>query len=404
MGICRIAYKRGLVMVALLARMMDVESLSADLKRSAYGKLCGGVGIFLNILLFLGKFIAGVISNSIAITADAFNNLSDAGSSLVTLIGFKLAEQKPDSDHPFGHGRIEYLSGLVVSAVILMMGVELVKDSIDKILHPSPVEISVVVFAILVASILGKCYMAYYNFLYGKRFDSGTLKATATDSLSDCISTTVVLIATIVGHFTDVQIDGYCGIAVGVLIFIAGINAARETLSPLLGEAPDPEFVEKIEETVLKFDKEIVIGIHDLIVHDYGPGRRVISLHAEVPAEGDILVMHDVIDNLEMKLRHDLGCLTTIHMDPVVTTDERVTELKEKCIEILNGIGESLSLHDFRVVFGETHTNIIFDVVVPFEFYLSDDETRKLIQERVWQRLGKKYFVVITIDKPAVKV
>ena len=391
-------------MVALLAKMMGVENYSADKKRSAYGKLCGSVGIFLNIVLFIGKFVAGMISHSIAITADAFNNLSDAGSSLVTLIGFKLAEQKPDSDHPFGHGRIEYLSGLVVSAVILMMGFELVKDSVDKILHPVAVEFSVVVLVILIASIIGKCYMAYYNFLYGKRFESGTLKATATDSLSDCVSTTVVLLATLVGHFTDVQIDGFCGIAVGILIFVAGINAARETLSPLLGEAPDPEFVEQIEQMVLDFDKATIIGVHDLIVHDYGPGRRIISLHAEVPAEGDILVMHDVVDNLEMKLREELGCLTTIHMDPVVTTDERVTELKEKCVELVKGIGDSLSLHDFRVVFGDTHTNMIFDVVVPFEFYLSDDETKKMIQQKVWEKIGKNYFVVITIDKPAVKV
>jgi len=391
-------------MIGLLAKMMGVEEYSANQKRSAYGKICGGVGIFLNILLFVGKFAAGMISNSIAITADAFNNLSDAGSSLVTLIGFKLAEQKPDSDHPFGHGRIEYLAGLVVSAVILMMGFELVKDSIDKILHPSPVAFSIIVLIILIASILLKFYMAYYNFTYGKRFESSTLRATATDSLSDCVSTSVVLLATVIGHFTDVQIDGFCGIAVGILIFVAGINAARETLSPLLGEAPDPEFVQQIEDIVLSYDTENIIGIHDLIVHDYGPGRRIISLHAEVPAEGDILVMHDVIDNLEMKFRHELGCLTTIHMDPVVTTDDRVTELKELCVNIVKGIGDSLSLHDFRVVFGETHTNMIFDVVVPFEFYLSDDETKKMIQGKVWEKLGKNYFVVITIDKPAVKV
>ncbi|MBP3451171.1 MAG: cation transporter [Agathobacter sp.] len=391
-------------MVAGLAKLMGLEELAPDKKRSAYGKLCGTVGIVLNILLFIGKFVAGWISNSIAITADAFNNLSDAGSSLVTLIGFKLAEQKPDSDHPFGHGRMEYLSGLIVSAVILMMGFELVKDSIDKIIHPTGVDFSVVVLVILVASIIGKCYMALFNYKYGKRFESSTLKATAVDSLSDCISTTVVLIATVIGYYTDVQIDGFCGIAVGILIFVAGINAAKETLSPLLGEAPDPEFVNEIEEIVLNFDKESVVGIHDLIVHDYGPGRRIISLHAEVPAEGDILLLHDVIDNLEMKLRDDLGCLTTIHMDPVVTKDERVTELKARCVELVKGIGESLSLHDFRVVFGETHTNLIFDVVVPFEFYLSDTETTKLIQEKVWEHFGKNYFVVITIDKPAVKV
>lgn len=391
-------------MVAVLARMMGLETLAPDKKRSAYGKLCGIVGIVLNLLLFAGKFIAGFLSNSIAITADAFNNLSDAGSSLVTLIGFKLAEQKPDSDHPFGHGRMEYLSGLIVSAVILMMGFELVKDSIDKILHPTGVDFSVVVLVILIASILGKCYMAFYNFYYGKRFESSTLRATAVDSLSDCVSTTVVLIATLIGYYTNVQIDGFCGIAVGILIFVAGINAAKETLSPLLGEAPDPEFVNQIEEMVLSFDKEAIVGIHDLIVHDYGPGRRIISLHAEVPAEGNMMSLHDVIDNLEMKLREELGCLTTIHMDPVVTTDERVTELKEKCTLLVKEIGDTLSLHDFRVVFGDTHTNMIFDVVVPFEFYLSDAETTKMIQKKVSEKIGENYFVVITIDKPAVKV
>ena len=391
-------------MVAVLARMMGLETLAPDKKRSAYGKLCGIVGIVLNLLLFAGKFIAGFLSNSIAITADAFNNLSDAGSSLVTLIGFKLAEQKPDSDHPFGHGRMEYLSGLIVSAVILMMGFELVKDSIDKILHPTGVDFSVVVLVILIASILGKCYMAFYNFHYGKRFESSTLRATAVDSLSDCVSTTVVLIATLIGYYTNVQIDGFCGIAVGILIFVAGINAAKETLSPLLGEAPDPEFVNQIEEMVLSFDKEAIVGIHDLIVHDYGPGRRIISLHAEVPAEGNMMSLHDVIDNLEMKLREELGCLTTIHMDPVVTTDERVTELKEKCTLLVKEIGDTLSLHDFRVVFGDTHTNMIFDVVVPFEFYLSDAETTKMIQKKVSEKIGENYFVVITIDKPAVRV
>lgn len=391
-------------MVSVLAKMMGIEALSPDKKRSAYGKLCGIVGIALNILLFLGKFFAGMISNSIAITADAFNNLSDAGSSVVTLIGFKLAEKKPDADHPFGFGRMEYLSGLVVSAVILLMGFELVKDSIDKIINPTSVDFSVVVLVILLASIAGKCYMAYYNFSYGKKFDSAALKATATDSLSDCISTAVVLAATIIGYYTNIQIDGYCGVIVGILIFVAGINAAKETMDPLLGQTPDPEFVERIEEIVLNFNKESVIGIHDLMVHDYGPGRRVISLHAEVPAEGDIIALHDIIDNLEVKLRTELGSLATIHMDPVVTKDERVTELKEKCQAILKDVEESLTLHDFRVVFGETHTNILFDVVVPHAFGMSDKEVIKLLQEKIWETIGRQYFIVVTIDKPAVKV
>lgn len=391
-------------MVTLLARIMGIENYATDKKRSAYGKLCGIVGIFLNILLFAGKFLAGVLSNSIAITADAFNNLSDAGSSLVTLIGFKLAEKKPDSEHPFGFGRVEYLSGLVVSAVILMMGLELVKDSIDKILHPTEVEFSGLVLIILIASILVKLYMAFYNNSYGKKYDSGALKATATDCLSDCISTTVVLLATVIGYYTNVQIDGFCGIAVGILIFVAGINAAKETLDPLLGQPPEQEFVEQIEGLVMNFNKDAIVGIHDLMVHDYGPGRRVISLHAEVPAEGDIVVLHDIIDNVEMKLRTELGCFATIHMDPVVTTDERVKELKEKCNEIIKELGDKLTLHDFRVVFGETHTNLIFDVVIPFEHEMSDSETTKRIQEMIWEKLGRQYFIVVTIDKPAVRV
>ena len=391
-------------MVTLLAKFMGIENYATDKKRSAYGKLCGIVGIVLNILLFIGKFLAGVLSNSIAITADAFNNLSDAGSSLVTLIGFKLAEKKPDSEHPFGFGRMEYLSGLVVAAVILMMGFELVKDSVDKILHPTEVEFSAIVLVILIASILVKLYMAFYNNSYGKRYDSAALKATATDSLSDCVSTTVVLLATIIGYYTDVQIDGFCGIAVGILIFVAGINTARETLDPLLGQPPEPEFVEQIEDLVMNFNKDAVVGIHDLMVHDYGPGRRVISLHAEVPAEGDIVVLHDIIDNLEMKLRMELGCFATIHMDPVVTTDERVTELKGRCNELIKEIGDKLTLHDFRVVFGDTHTNLIFDVVIPFEHTMADSETIKLIQEKIWEKIGRQYFIVVTIDKPAVRV
>lgn len=386
-------------MITLLAKLFKYEELPTDKKRSAYGKLCGLVGILLNLVLFAGKFFAGMISNSIAITADAFNNLSDAGSSVVTLAGFKLAEQKPDADHPFGHGRIEYLSGLAIAGVILLMAFELLQDSIDKIIHPVEIEFSGVILGILIASILVKCYMALYNFKVGKKIDSAALKATGTDSLSDCVSTLVILIATLVGHFTDVQIDGFCGVAVGLLILWAGINAAKDTLDPLLGQAPDPEFVAQIEEMVLEFDKEAIVGVHDLIVHDYGPGRRVISLHAEVPAEGDMLQLHDVIDNLEGKLRKELGCLTTIHMDPVATKDERVLALKEQCKTIIKNIGDSLSLHDFRVVLGESHTNLIFDVVIPYEFALTDAETTKLIQEKVWEQIGKNYFTVIQVDK-----
>lgn len=390
-------------MITFLQKVLKLDALSEEKRRSAYGKMCGVIGILLNIVLFIGKFFAGTISNSIAITADAFNNLSDAGTSVVTLAGFKMAEKKPDPDHPFGHGRMEYLAGLIVSVVIFLMAFELLKDSIDKILHPTSVEFSAVIVGILVASIIVKCYMAFYNFAIGKKIGSATLKATATDSLSDCISTAVVLIATLIGYFTPLQVDGICGVAVGVLIVIAGINAAKDTLDPLLGQAPEKEFVDKIEKMVLEFDENIV-GVHDLIVHDYGPGRRIISLHAEVPAEGDILMLHDIIDNLEMKLKTEMGCLTTIHMDPVVTTDERVNELKEICTGFVKEIGENLTLHDFRVVFGETHTNLIFDIVVPYDFQIPDEQVVKEIQKKVTEIPGNNYFAVIQVDKPAVQV
>lgn len=386
-------------MIRLLAHIFKIEKMPTDKKRGAYGKLCGMVGIILNIILFAGKFLAGILSHSIAITADAFNNLSDAGSSVVTLVGFKLAEQKPDADHPFGHGRIEYLSGLAIAGVILLMAFELIQDSIDKIVNPVGVEFSTIVLVILLVSIIIKCYMAFYNFTIAKRIDSAALRATGIDSLSDCVSTSVILAATVIGHFTDIQIDGFCGVAVGLLIFMAGFNAAKDTLDPLLGQAPDPEFVEQIEKKVLEFDTESIVGVHDLIVHDYGPGRRVISLHAEVPAEGDMLQLHDVIDNLETTLRTEMGCLTTIHMDPVATKDERVLALKAQCKAIVKSIGESLSLHDFRAVTGDSHTNLIFDVVIPYRFGLSDQETTKMIQEKVWEQIGNNYFTVIQVDK-----
>ena len=388
-------------MVTILVKLLKLEQLPNDKKRSAYGKLCGIVGIMLNILLFAGKFFAGMVSNSIAITADALNNLSDAGSSVITLIGFKLAEQKPDSEHPFGHGRMEYLSGLTVSAVILFMAFELIKDSIDKILHPVRIAFSPMIVVILLASIAVKCYMAYYNFYIGNRIDSAALKATGTDSLSDCISTTAVLGATIVGHYMQVQIDGFCGIVVGCLIVGAGIKAAKETLDPLLGQSTEKEYADQIEKIVLEFDKWI-IGVHDLMVHDYGPSRRIISLHAEVPAEGDMLMLHDIIDNLEQKLQKEMGCVATIHMDPVVTTDERVDILKAQCKTIVESIGTVLTLHDFRVVFGKTHTNLIFDIIVPYNFGMSDSEIIKMIQQKVKEEIGENYFAVIKVDKPAV--
>lgn len=387
-------------MIRILEKLFISKKEGAD-RRQAYGVLCGAVGILLNICLFTGKFLAGVISNSIAITADAFNNLSDAGSSVVTLIGFRLAGAKPDPEHPFGHGRIEYLTGLVVSAAILIMAFELVRDSIDKILHPQETVFSALALAILVVSILVKLYMAYYNTAIAKKIDSAAMRATATDSLSDACATTVVLAATLVSKFAGIQIDGWCGALVGGFIFFAGVNAAKETLNPLLGQPPEREFVEAIENLVK--EEPVIRGVHDLVVHDYGPGRVMISLHAEVPAEGNILAMHDVIDNLEKKLERELHCEAVIHMDPVVTNDPQIDRLKAQEREILAEIDGKLSLHDFRVVMGPTHTNLIFDVVLPYESRLSDEELVALLEEKTREKLGDDYFLVVKVDRDYTK-
>lgn len=385
-------------MIGLLTRCFSLEKLPPEKQRSAYGMLCGVVGILLNILLFVGKFVTGLLTNSIAITADAVNNLSDAGSSVITLAGFKLAEQKADSEHPYGHGRMEYIAGFVVAAIILIMGFELIRSSVEKIIHPQKPLFSAVTAGILIASILVKCYMAFYNYKIGKKIDSAAMKATATDSLSDCVSTTVVLISAIVGYFSGLQIDGICGVLVGLLIMHAGLQAAKDTLDPLLGQPPEDEFVERIEQIVLDFDENIC-GVHDLMVHDYGPGRRIISLHAEVPGDGDILKLHDIVDNLEMTLARELGCVATIHMDPVLNNNPEVKKLKEQMAEVIGKIDKVITMHDFRVVFGESHTNLIFDVVVPFEFSLSDEELTDEIGKRVKEEMGQEYFTVIQVDK-----
>lgn len=391
-------------MVTLLAKIFikDAGDTSSPKVRQAYGVLTGVVGILLNVLLFVGKFIAGTLSKSISITADAFNNLSDAGSSFVTLIGFKLAGAKPDPEHPFGHGRIEYVSGLVVSGAILLMAFELIKDSIDKIIHPQAVDFSALAAGILVVSILVKIYMYLYNSSISKKIDSAAMKATATDSLSDTMATTVVLIASIVGHYTGLKIDGYCGVLVGLFIFYAGFSAAKETLDPLLGQPPEEEFVEQIEEIVMSY--ELVQGIHDLVVHDYGPGRVMISLHAEVPAEEDILEIHDMIDVIENDLADKLNCEAVIHMDPLVTKDERVNELKKTIREVVDSLEGDVSMHDFRTVIGPTHTNMMFDVVLPFGYSMTDEMVKEEIQKRTWDRLGESYNTVIQIDRPYTTV
>ena len=388
-------------MITILSKLFikNSENTKDPLVRQGYGILCGALGIVLNLLLFAGKFLAGLLGNSIAITADAFNNLSDAGSSIITLIGFKMAGQKPDSDHPFGHGRIEYISGLLVSFIILLMAIELIKSSVAKIFHPEELAFSPIIVVILCASILVKCYMAFYNRKISRKIDSAAMQATATDSLSDSLATAVVLIATLISHFSGVQIDGYCGVLVGLFILYAGFNAAKDTISPLLGQAPDPAFVQQIHDIVMSY--EGVIGIHDLIVHNYGPGRILISLHAEVPANGDILTSHDMIDLIEHNLRDSLHCSAVIHMDPVSVGDEETNSLKQEVKNYLLEIDKSLTMHDFRIVKGPTHTNVIFDVVVPYHFPMTDEQLTKEVSRRI-REVHPNYFAVIEVDKQYV--
>ncbi len=385
-------------MVTLLTKIFirDSKNTSSPAVRQAYGMLCGTVGIVLNLLLFAGKFFAGLLSGSIAITADAFNNLSDAGSSIITLIGFRMAGQKPDPGHPFGHGRIEYISGFLVSLLILVMALELIKNSVEKILHPQELTFSPVIVVILAVSILVKCYMALYNARIGRQIDSAAMKATATDSLSDILATTVVLAATLTAHYAKLSIDGYCGVLVGLFILYAGFQAARDTLNPLLGQAPDPAFVKQIEEIVMSYDT--ILGIHDLIVHNYGPGRVLISLHAEVSADGNLLKLHDTIDLAEHRLHSELGCSAVIHMDPVCIHDEQTQRLKIMAQHVLSTIDERLTLHDFRIVTGPTHTNLIFDVVTPYDFDYSDAGLCELINRRLKEQ-DASYCAVIEVDK-----
>lgn len=384
-------------MIELLARWFipHRDNTADGAVRRAYGTLCGAVGIGLNVLLFIGKFFAGQLSGSIAVTADAFNNLSDAGSSAVTLLGFRLAGKKPDPDHPFGHGRIEYISGLIVAGLILLMGVELAKSSFDKILHPEEVTFSALALVILAVSVAVKLYMWHYNRRIGGKIRSAAMEATASDSLSDAAATSAVLLAMLIGRWTGLAVDGYVGMVVALFILFSAYKAAKETLSPLLGQAPDPELVQHIRDIVEEHDP--VVGIHDLVVHDYGPGRQMVSLHAEVPASGDILQLHDVIDNIERELHEKLHVQAVIHMDPIVTDDETVDALRRQVAELVRQVEPRMTVHDLRVIRGTTHTNLVFDAVLPLDAAITPAEAGRRIREKVAE-LDGDYYAVVTVE------
>ena len=377
----------------------DYENVKDNHVRQSYGVLGGAVGIALNVLLFLMKFVIGFISGAISITADAFNNLSDAFSSIITILGFKMAERPADPNHPFGHGRIEYISGLFVSIAIMLVGFDLFKSSVDKIFNPTDVSYSSLTSIILVVSVLIKLWIGYFNAVLGKKIDSATMKATATDSISDSVSTTCVIISIFIAMKTGYAVEGYVGAVVSVLIFFAGISSIKETLQPLLGTPPSKELVNDIKNTVTAHSE--VIGIHDLVVHDYGPGRKMISLHAEIPYTMDIMVAHDVIDNIETELDEKFSCESTIHLDPVDNENEYTIKTKNELKNIISGISEELSFHDFRMTQGDDHQNLIFDVVVPNNFKMSNEEFTETVEREV-KKLNPTNNVVIKIDRPYI--
>ncbi len=360
-------------MVGALIRFFSRNKKTDTEKRSVCAFVCSTVGIFLNVLLFAGKLVCGLVTGSIAVSADAFNNLSDAGSSTVTLIGFRLSEKKPDKGHPFGHGRIEYISGLAVSFMIVLMGIELIKTSFTGLIEPKLSSFEVLTATTLAVSISVKFYIFFYNRKYGKLINSTAMIATSSDSLSDIASTTAVLISGIVTKFTGfVYLDAICGLAVSLFIIVAGCKAAKETISPLLGQPPSPEFVKRVEEIALSSDK--IIGLHDMMVHDYGPGRVMVSLHCEVSSDEDIIELHEVIDGLENEISTALNCNALIHMDPVDVNDEALKSIRPVVSEAVKSVCAKADYHDLRIVRAAEHYNVIFDVMLPYDAEITENE------------------------------
>lgn len=375
--------------------------------RAKCGLKTGVTGITVNVILCLAKIISGLAIGAISIVSDGINNLSDAGSSIITLFGFKLSEKKPDKEHPFGHGRMEYCAGLGVSVIILIVAAELLITSIEKIVAweeaaPQSAVSPAVTFAVLAASIVAKFYLAALNKSIGKKINSVAMLATAADSLSDCLATTVVLISSVLSIFVKgIPFDGFAGAIVSLFIAVSGIKSIKSVIDLLLGEAPDPALAKGVADYVLNFDKTKIIGIHDLMIHDYGPGRKIIVLHAEVPAEGDVLKLHDVIDNVERGLESKFNCLATIHMDPVVTTSPRLNAIKEECVKIVKEINPEFTLHDFRMNEGDTHANVIFDLVTPPDNKIPEREIKKTVNEKLKEYDGKLN-AVITVENSFV--
>lgn len=385
-------------MTDILAKIFikDYQNTDDPKIRTAYGKFAGSVGILCNLVLFAFKFTVGTLSGSMSITADAVNNLSDASSSIISLLGFRMAGKPADPEHPYGYARYEYLSGLAVAVIILIIGVELFRSSVDKIIHPSAVEFSFITLIVLSASIAVKLWMAFFNNRIGKKINSQTLIATAADSRNDVITTSAVLAAAILSHFSDLELDGWMGLAVAVFIIYSGIGLVRDTIDPLLGKSPDPELVLHIHNKIMSYPG--VLGTHDLMVHDYGPGRQFASVHVEMAAEADVLESHDTIDNIEYDFKTNDKLHLIIHYDPIVTSDETIGDMRKWLGETVKTIDPVITVHDLRIVPGTTHQNLIFDCVVPPDFRMSDKELKDKISNMVGSEFPD-YFCVITIDK-----
>ncbi len=385
-------------MTSLLTRLFirNRDAVQDPAVRRAYGVMTGAVGIVANILLAALKLLAGALSGSISITADAVNNLSDAGSQLISLISFRISAKPADRDHPFGHARIEYVASMIVSFLVLLVGVELLRGSVRKIRAPEPIDFRPVVLIILLVSVAVKLWLFFFNRKIGKKIDSTVIRATGTDSLSDAAATSAVLISALISHFTGFDTDAYMGILVAVIILIAGVKILNETKNSILGGAPDPKVVADI--LALAREYPAVLGVHDLMVHSYGAGNTIASFHAEVDGAQDIFVTHDAIDMLEKEIYSRLGIRATVHMDPIVTDNEKIDAMRAEVLGCVRSVDERLDIHDFRCVDGVTHTNLIFDVTVPFEVKMSDGDVRKAISSAV-SRLNPNYFTVITIDR-----
>lgn len=388
-------------MLNLLAKIFikNPDDVKNPEVRTVWGLLCSIYTIALNVLMFAAKYIAGMLAGSVAITADSFNNLSDAGSSILTLFGFRFAGKKPTPERPFGHGRIEYITGLIISAMILIVGVSTLRDSVDAIANPEDVQFSVLSVAVLLVSIAVKFYMAMYGRRIGGRIESSALKATASDNMTDTISTGLTLVSLLLNRFFGWKLDGWVALIVAILLIKAGIECGWETVKDLLGKKADPELVRQIQECAMSYDE--IIGIHDLIIHDYGPGRLYVTLHCEVDGSRDVYELHDAMDRCMNELDRTIGCESVIHMDPINTDDGITAAAREKVIKLLReNIDERISVHDFRMVTGPTHDNLLFDVLVPLDIKLSDDEVEERVTQLVSGNFEHRTFAIVKIDKP----